>query len=102
MMRHQWNSVITLEKKEINTTEVAISVRNSACLGHNQGSTSRSKLYLQERHLVLCKQEALNSLYRVEKIEIERISIHIQYLFMTAVQGWLVRAQYCVTASDIL
>lgn len=44
MMRLWWNRVITLEKKEINTTEVAISVKNSACLGHNQGTVSGSKL----------------------------------------------------------
>lgn len=28
--------------------------------------------------------------------------MHIQYLFMTAIQGSLVKAEYCVTASDIL
>lgn len=69
IMRHQWNRVITLEKKEINTIEVAISVRNSACLGHNQGSTSGSKLciYKTGTQSSANKMEALNSLYRLEK-----------------------------------
>lgn len=106
MMRHWWNSHHTGEKRK---------QHNRSCNFSEKASWLRTQpmfyfgiqtvyIYRTGTWSSANRREALNSLYRVEKNQnTKNLNAYTVFIYLiTAVQGSLVRAQYSVTASDIL